>query len=287
MRLRNPKSIFVGLLLLGVVFSFTGVLSYLESIPNADSLTQGTLIVGWVPIPGRIYLDQWFTLELDVVRRTALIQYDISFTEPGQYILQVYFPFTVQSMSSPTQPSGPGSWTFVNVLPYGSIVRVAYQANSSDFDKYGIAGAGFSTILHLNQSIAQNNRGTYTMLLPAHRGIPAPLSDVASSLLPRVGVVDSGARHNVYHVYLPPEAVVVQTLPANPSLDIAQDNSLELTWDLGNFLPALDITYSMLREVGDYAGHAFWGGIFIGIGVSTAIASLMELCKLVAKRQRV
>ncbi len=287
MQLRNPKIIFVVFLLLGVVLSFAGGLYYLESIPNADSLTQGTLIVGWIPIPNRIYLDQWFTLELDVVRRTAVIQYDISFTEPGQYILQVYFPFTVQSMSSPTQPPGPGSWTFVNVNPYGSIVRVTYQANPSDFDQYGIAGARLSTILQLNQSIAQNNRGTYTMLLPAHRGTPAPLSDVAFSLLPRVGVVDSGARHNVYHVYLPPEAVVVQTLPPNPSLDIAQDNSLELTWELGNSLPALDITYSMLREVGDYASLAFWGGIFIGIGVSSAIASLMELCKPVTKRQRV
>jgi hypothetical protein len=220
-------------------------------------------------------MDQWFTLEINIARQTATLDYLIAYNEPGEYILQVYFPFTIQSVATNRIPPGPGSWSFLNVHPYGSIVRVTYQAKSGESQ-----GFDSSIVLNLNQSLVQANHGTYTFLLPANRPIPIPAAEKADSVQPHVGVVsNAGARHNIYRVVLPPDSIVAQTLPEGQSFEISSDNSLVLRWDLGSSLPPLTVTYSIPEELRTYADLSFRSGLAIGIGIPVVISGLVELCK--------
>jgi hypothetical protein len=198
--------------------------------------------------------------------------YAFTYAKAGLYVLQVLLPFTVTGKDGKGQ-SGE-SWVHLNVYPYGSIVRVTYEANYSGV---GYDSAWFERLFDVNQTLAFHSHGTYNIVLPLGTGIAVPLSDGMASFTPYVPVMGNGAAENTVEVAVPFGAVLAQAAPGDPVMVQPENRSLILfRWSLGHSLSAIAITYTLPGEADHFTYLSFMSGLLIGIGIGVIVEGVVK-----------
>lgn len=261
--------ILIGTVILAVGGSFYA--EYQAGVSNDYEPLRGTLQLGWIPV-NVTYPMQYFTLQVDITRNRVWLNYGFTYAKSGLYVLQVLLPFTLKGECG-RGPSGE-DWICLNVYPYGSIVRVVYQAN---YTGVGYDGAFFERLFDVNQTLAFHSHGTYNIVLPLGAVIPIPLSDGMASFTPWVPVMGSGTADNTVEVVVPFGAVLAQTAPRDPVIVPPENRSLlVLRWSLGHSLPAIAITYTLPGEADHFTYLSFMSGLLIGIGIGVIVDGVVR-----------
>jgi hypothetical protein len=236
---------------------------------------QGTLALGWVspdgkPVEGipRVQ-NQQFTISVDATSRTLWIQYVFTAYIPGDYWFQAIVPFT---LAYEAQAYGNATWNFLNVYPYGSIIRIHYVIDPYNWTNPRFLTPLLSTSFQINQSFIYDDRGTYTITLPYGQGIPYEISQAAESWSPGIGVTDGGTQANIIEVSIPVNSVLVQAIPGNPSIERPGNypSILFLKWTFDSQLPMVVVSFTMPNELDRYANRSLVFGLLIGSGVGIA-----------------
>jgi hypothetical protein len=260
---RYAKAFYFGVILIGTIvfalgWSFNA--EYQAGTSKDYEPLEGTLQLGWTP--DVTYPLQYFTIQINVIENRVWMEYGFTYQKSGEYVLQILLPFTLEGDQG--KGASGENWSLLNAYPYGSIVRVIYEVNSTSV---GFRGAYFSRGFRVNQTLAFANRGTYTLVLPIGADVAQQLTDKMASFIPFVGICGQGTRENVVEIVAPSGAVMAQTAPRDPAIDVPMNRSfLIFRWDLGHSLPTIAVTYTIPSETDHFAGLSFMSGLLIGIG---------------------
>lgn len=192
---------------------------------NYEAL-RGTLQLGW--FPSGTYPTQAFRIQIDLTRNRVYLEYLFTYLNSGRYVLQILLPFTLQQDLT-TSPQSDQAWSFVNVHPYGSIVRVDYEGENSG---EGYAGGYLTHLFVFNQTLFYCNRGTYSILLPLGADTQRAITDKMAELSPFVGITGGGAE-NAVEIVAPFTSVLVQAIPSDIVVNVPSNRTLLIfRWNL-------------------------------------------------------
>lgn len=135
----------------------------------------------------------------------------------------------------------------------------------------------FSAGFEINQTLLFKDHGTYTLTLPYGATVPIQIENQVEHMTPYIGVNGGGTADNILKVVIPSVSIITQTIPANPQIEIpAKRDSLILSWEFHNQLPAIVVSYSLPNEISRYNSYSILFGMLIGSGIGVAAEGVVR-----------